>query len=571
MKSKAICISLAAIAISALIVGIVVSASSSDPLEKREVSDQEQAVNNESVVIDEMLKRIYGDNATLVIASEDELLGEYEKSDRLFEKVERRNKIIYWYQRMIDGAKVEGDRRNYQFNRTTKELIRKDVHWCDDLPEHLPPIIPKEEAESMVGGAIRSELYIISPESHAFPIKPAPKNPCWVVRRIDGNGYINITIVDAVEGKILGYGVPPPSGGLSFSGPQDAPNCTGVWTDRYLNAESWFESMGYFPTEARIYPNDDVIREHIQSYETVMFYGVAHSIGDSSSVIRNDCSGTMTADEIHDWIENYPKMPFTFLVSCNAMCDTGLGTLSYEFRKGSMEDTVTVGCCGMSEPECDACWDVMVAWQDALFNNMNQGWTVKAAFDQACDDYLMCEPCVRFTGDPNFKVVPLLVLIAESDHKYNNVAVAYDGPAHLNGSKSYGNNVMEYKWNFGDGEVGYGKKVEHRYETYNWAGDETGHYEPFTASLTVKYNEGETGTSYTDVNVYIAGDANGDGEVSVLDASMTGLRFNKACANYPGVCWGNEDIADKADLNNDCVVNILDTSIVGLYWAHTAW
>ena len=173
-------------------------------------ASEDEPSANRSVVINETLRRIYGDNATLVIASEDELLGKHEVSGRLFEKVERRNKIIYWHQRMIDGAKVEGDRRNYQFNRTTKELIRKDVHWCDDLPEHLPPIIPKEEAESMVGGAIRSELYIISPESHAFPIKPAPKNPCWVVRRIDGNGYINITIVDAVEGKILGYGVPPP-------------------------------------------------------------------------------------------------------------------------------------------------------------------------------------------------------------------------------------------------------------------------------------------------------------------------------------------------------------------------
>ena len=37
---------------------------------------------------------------------------------------------------------------------------------------------------------------------------------------------------------------------------------------------------------------------------------------------------------------------------------------------------------------------------------MSQGWTVKDAFDQACDDYPECRACVRFAGDPNFKVVP---------------------------------------------------------------------------------------------------------------------------------------------------------------------
>lgn len=84
-----------------------------------------------------------------VIASEDPLLGKYEKSDRLFKKEERRSKIIYWHQRTIDDAIVEGDYRNYQFDKNTEELIKKIIRWRDDLPEHLPPVISKEEAESI--------------------------------------------------------------------------------------------------------------------------------------------------------------------------------------------------------------------------------------------------------------------------------------------------------------------------------------------------------------------------------------------------------------------------------------
>jgi hypothetical protein len=89
-------------------------------------------------------------------------------------------------------------------------------------------------------------------------------------------------------------------------------------------------------------------------------------------------------------------------------------------------------------------------------------------------------------------------------------------------------------------------------------------------------------TCTCNVIVYIAGDANGDCVVNILDASMTGLRWNANVddGNYPGVCWGMTlpsgnpsgplaDMADRADLNNDNDVNVLDTSIVGLNWGNT--
>ena len=413
MKSTTLFIGLVVIAISALIVGIGIAASDGDPFGKRGVSDK-QSETNRSVEIGETLREIYGDNATLVTPSKDELLGKYEKSDRLFKRIERHGRIIYRRQRTIDDAIVEKDRRVYIFDRSTKELIEKDIHWRDNLPEHLPQIITREEAEFMVEGKIMyTDLWFIDPDSWMFPIKPTPRNPCWAVRIADDKGYnIDVIVIDAVEGKILGHGVPWPSSGFSFSGPQDTTNCTGNWSAFSQNAASWFNAMGY-PTEAMIYPNEEKVKSHIQSTETAVFYEVAHGNYD---YFTNDCSGDpTTADDIHNWISGYTKMPFTFLHSCEGMCEVGPGTFSYEFRKGSVEDTVTVGICGIAEAPCNVtCGPCLLDWQDTLFSKLSQSWTVKDAFDWACDKYEECYNesagirCVRFAGDENFKVVPVV-------------------------------------------------------------------------------------------------------------------------------------------------------------------
>jgi len=203
MKAKTLFICL--VLVSALIVGIVVAVISTDMLRKGVNMNEKEQETNES----------------LVIASEDELLGRYEKSDRLFIKKVIGDTIVYRHQRMIDDAIVEGDRIVYQFDKDTKELKKKIIHWRDDLPEHLPPVISKEEAELIAKTEGKGEimntsfahthLRYISADSCWFKIKPTPENPCWVVYFSDNKGYnIDVIIIDAVEGKILGHGVPFP-------------------------------------------------------------------------------------------------------------------------------------------------------------------------------------------------------------------------------------------------------------------------------------------------------------------------------------------------------------------------
>lgn len=149
-------------------------------------------------------------NVSWVIASEDELLGKYEESDRRFIRKEIGDKIVYWHQRRIDNATVAGDYISYIFDNNTKELLEKRIHWQSDLPEYVTTKITKEQAESLVRGEVQfTTLYFRLPDTPVFPIEPTPQDPCWVVRSID-NSNIIITVIDAMNGEILGYGVPPP-------------------------------------------------------------------------------------------------------------------------------------------------------------------------------------------------------------------------------------------------------------------------------------------------------------------------------------------------------------------------
>ena len=165
------------------------------------------------------------------------------------------------------------------------------------------------------------------------------------------------------------------------------------------------------------------------------------------------------------------------------------------------------------------------------------------------------------------------VAIAFSVHRYNNVGSDYPCKALFNASASYdpdGDAITNYNWDFGDGYSSEGSTTEHVYSSCKWNG--TG-YEPFTVCLTVKDAGGLANTAIMQVNVYIAGDANGDAVVNILDGVMVGRGWYKTCEDcgiHP-YCWDGCEMEDRADLNNDCTVNILDAVIIGANWGHVAW
>jgi len=332
-----------------------------------------------------------------------DLLSGYERAPSSFKRAEIGDYIVYWRQGEVDGAIVEGDLTVYQFDGRTGALLEKRSLVREDAPSHITVEISRRDAELLAMGEVRSaRLYIISPDSRVFPLSPPPANPCWVVKTV-WDGELELVVIDAVTGDLLGVGIPPPYLSFSLSGPMAREPCAGAWEAWYENAASWFERMGYSCQDLE-WPDEETVAEHVGGPSTGMFYELAHG---NSSYFSSGCSGgqyygNTYAYEIRDWIEDYPKMPFAFIGSCEGMCDTGEYSLSHAFRKGSAEETVTVGYC--LQGDCDTCWLYSVGWQDELFRGMYEGMTVKEAFDAAMAAYPMCYAgaCMRFAGDEDF-------------------------------------------------------------------------------------------------------------------------------------------------------------------------
>ncbi len=343
-----------------------------------------------------------------VIANQEALLARHEAGNRKFVKLqvafEDHEIASYFHRRKIGEAIVEKDFVRYQFNVDTEELIDHTEQWRGGLPQQIQPVITKQQAEDMVDGFVRfSKLYIISPDSDVFRIEPTPENPCWVVSSDDG-GVINVSVIDAVTGELLGYGTPPPYDALSIHGPDwgDCPQGA-LWYEYAENARSWFEALGY-STERVGNPSEATIQSHIQSDTTEMFYEMDHG---GSWDFHNQCDSDITAAEVSTWIDSYSSMPFTFLGSCDGMCDQTANHFSYEFRKNSTVDTVTVGYCGMSGVTCEAdCWPDAIPWQTELFDWMDSGYTVSYSFSRANLAFPDCSGtnnCTRFAGDSSLR------------------------------------------------------------------------------------------------------------------------------------------------------------------------
>lgn len=346
-----------------------------------------------------------------VVASQDPLLGAYVSGNMTFSKVAFGNYTSYSHQRMVGGAYVELDGITYAFDNGS--LIENRTHWRNDLPEVLPEVITEEQAKSITGGDSAILVYI-DPNSSVFAsIKPTPTNPCWDLYVRDSSGFVTDSVVlDATTGEVLGHGVPPPSGGIVLAGPKVLYNCSVVFQDQFDNAIYWFNKMGY-PTNTMKYPTRDDVRQYVQDDNVSVFFEVAH--GDSWFFV-NDCNtpynNTVFDADVQAWLVDHPKMPFTFLLSCNSMHYTepvpAGPTFSYAFRKGSMNGTVTIGCCGMDEWYNAPSWWNEISWQDTFFKLTNWGWTVGNAFWQADATVPTTGGVMRLVGDPNLKLVPKL-------------------------------------------------------------------------------------------------------------------------------------------------------------------
>jgi len=392
------------------------------------------------------------------------------------------DKLVYWNQRMVGNAIVEGATTVVQFNPGNLQYIelqslRPDVVDADVLN---PVLTEGDLVPRVVGIFQKAQLYILKPDSIVFPVTNNPifnpTHPSWVVYSSagidsEGNNRLVISIFDSVTGDFLGNGTPPPYTALSIDGPDWGATspCNGIWHDWMMSAKNGFDDMGY-STEGIDVATAAQIQGHVQSSTTALFYELDHGGSTGFHNICPDSTGNISGNDVGTWISGYTKMPFAFIGSCGGLCSNGPGTFSYEFRKGDTIGTAAVGYChmdwtgsGSETYDCTQCWGNSVAWQDDLFDRLKNGETVKNAFDHALADYPMCgsgSSCMRLDGDQSLKLVPVVnrgnlpTANAGTDQtveqtSYAGTSITLDGSA----SNSPNSAALTYAWSWTGGSA----------------------------------------------------------------------------------------------------------------------
>ena len=223
---------------------------------------------------------------------------------------------------------------------------------------------------------------------------------CWEVRHEDGR-----TILYDTNGIEIGKGITAPSekaNSFLMTGPcynEDEGEFRDEWCYLRENAKEWFEKWSV--VKSIVYNPDpaEKISPQIKNSNFELFYEVAHGSYDWFSA---NTEKEYHQKDLKNDMQNRPPMKFAFIGSCGGMDETDDGSFSHAFRKGQMKDTVTVGYSGMAQ--CDG-WKYAEYWQDEMFKNINEGFTIRYAFDLACQAYPSINESVVFCGDEKLTLV----------------------------------------------------------------------------------------------------------------------------------------------------------------------
>jgi hypothetical protein len=317
----------------------------------------------------------------------------------IIEKIIKNINIKYWLH-VVNDIRIKNDYILLQENTEDNSIIKFEKEWTDIKDYRInisqfnlktikidENIIAWKEKVLFLDKNDLKNFYSVE-NSQVFPLI------CWEVRYKNGS-----TILYNDKGEIIGRGIPAPNIGFSLSGYNDA-SYPDPWISWRLNADTWFKNWCNSTVSISL-PSIDVISYYVSNPDMNIFYEIAHSIGLPTRFQANGEGVFYTADQLHDDMENRDPIRFAMLCSCEAMRDIGPGTLSYEFRKGETENTVTIGYVGMAS--CPG-WSVSLEWQDYMFYIINSNYTIRDAFDLACAAYPTIADCVVFAGDPTIKI-----------------------------------------------------------------------------------------------------------------------------------------------------------------------
>lgn len=328
------------------------------------------------------------------------------------------NVYVKYWEHVIDGAKIKNDYILLHLDPNSNDILKYEYEWTDveiSPKEHIKNIFEPDDyfwKETVVFNDEEDCTYFYTfNEVQEYPVL------CYEVRHCDGT-----TVLYSLEGTSIGQGIPAPSEGFSLSGYHNA-TLPDPWLAHRQNASKWFSYWCSSETSLSN-PTPATISSYVSNPNVHLFYELAH--GGSWSFQANAAgsyyySSSAAGNSVKNDMTSRQPMLFAFIGSCEGMDDTGPGTFSYEFRKGSMINTTTVGYDGMGS--CPG-WGWAIPWQDYMFSKIHANYTVKQAFDMADAQYPTIAPCTVFVGDINVK--------AKSHHATKDVTTNENKPFILN-------------------------------------------------------------------------------------------------------------------------------------------
>jgi len=301
--------------------------------------------------------------------------------------------VKYW-EHVINDVHVINDSILLQLDPETGDILRYKKIWTDIEIEAVGSgenITPIKEYHWKRAVAFPDEndtgIYCSFYVPIQYPLV------CWEVRYTDGT-----TILYDSSGDEIGDVVTAPSKGSALRGYGD--DRWKFWRD---NAREWYSKWC-----SRVYKKDrptvSQISEYISNPDVEYFYVIAHSGHQNNRFSANDEGVYYTTNQLTQDMQDRSPMNLSVLCCCSAMEGTGPGSLSYEFRKGEMNGTVTIGYYNMGSCSCWP-WNSK-PWQNFMFEKMNDytNYTMKEAFDLACAEHPCLAPHVRFVGDETLRV-----------------------------------------------------------------------------------------------------------------------------------------------------------------------
>ena len=301
--------------------------------------------------------------------------------------------VMYW-EHVINEVYVKGDSILLHIDIETGDIVNYEKTWTD-IEIKSAPMDDIFEPDSYFW----KQKVVFSEENDCtnfYTFYEPQEYPlvCLEVRHIDGT-----TIMYRPDGTQIGHGIPAPQihNGFSLSG-YDQPSSPDPWIQFRQNADSWFTKW-CVSTVSLSLPTPATISSYVSNSNYGYFYELAH--GDSY-FFQADTTGSYyyasnpVGFNVQADMTNRPSMKFAFIGSCDGLKFTTPGTFSFEFSKGQMVNTVTIGYSGMAT--CPG-WQFAWPWQDYMFQKMDAGNTIKSSFDMACTQYPTIAPAVVFVGD----------------------------------------------------------------------------------------------------------------------------------------------------------------------------